>query len=134
MIILGADVDPPAASMAIALRLADAAHDAPVAGTQVLAPTLVLGANAVGGRAATEAVLSVGAESFVPWIPPNQPRLVLAGGTKAGSVVVVAAAPSPAEAKAAVRQAARLSRSRARLLHELLVRTRRDCMLQFLVH
>lgn len=120
-------MDCPAASMAIASRLADTAHDAPVAGTQVLAPTL-LGANADVGRAEMEAVLSEGAEGFVLWIPPNQPQVVLEGGTKAESVVV-AEAPSPAaaEAKAAVRQAAKLRRITARFLH-VLVRTHRDGM------
>lgn len=132
MIILGAAVDPAAASMAIASLLADAARDAPVAGTQVLTPTLLLGDSAEAGRAEMEAVLSVGAEGFVLWIPPNHPRLVPVGGTKAESVVV-AAAPSPAGAKAVARKVARLSRTRARLLH-VRVLTRRDGMLQVIVH
>ncbi len=131
MMILGGGVEPPAASIAIAFLLGAERAAAPWGVTHVLPALLTGGAHTDDGRAETEAVFPARAAGFALGTAPNQLRAVPAGGTKAESAVVVAAAaaaaaaPSPAEAKAAVRQAPRLSSRIARLMH-LVVRTRDD--------
>lgn len=139
MIILGAGDDPAAASMAIlSLLVADVADEAPAPtllsaeeeGTHALPHALplevpVVGAKVEAGRLDTEAEQSE--DSVLVGTPPNQPRVsvLLTGGTKAESLLVlavaeavamaVAAAPSaPAAAKAAVRHATRPTRTRPR--------------------